>query len=161
MKIMVFSFGGGTNDTTLMDFGSGVFTGDARYLEIGVRPGTSIGDYTTLFPRQALTPAPYALALSGLWTQQNATSPNLIGGYSGNGVTAGVEGATIGGGGNSDSPNRVTDSYGTVGGGVANTASGDSSTLGGGRGRVIWISQVGSREKLPSSSWRKMVSLPR
>jgi len=25
MKILVFSFGGGTNDTTVMDFGGGVF----------------------------------------------------------------------------------------------------------------------------------------
>ena len=47
--------------TVLLDFGSGVFTGDARYLEIGVRPGASDGDYTTLAPRQELTAAPYAL----------------------------------------------------------------------------------------------------
>jgi hypothetical protein len=47
--------------TVLLDFGSGVFTGQARYLEIGVRPGDSEGDYTTLAPRQELTAAPYAL----------------------------------------------------------------------------------------------------
>jgi hypothetical protein len=46
--------------TTKLDFGSGVFTGQARYLEIGVRPGDSSGAYTTLAPRQELTPAPYA-----------------------------------------------------------------------------------------------------
>jgi len=97
-----------------------------------VRPGTSTGAYTTLTPRQALTPAPYALALSGLWTQQNATSPNLIGGYSGNSVTAGVVGATIGGGGASGSTNRVTNNYATVGGGITNIASGLGATVGGG-----------------------------
>jgi hypothetical protein len=47
--------------TVLLDFGSGVFTGEARYLEIGVRPGDSSGEYTTLAPRQELTAAPYAL----------------------------------------------------------------------------------------------------
>jgi len=47
--------------TTNLDFGSGVFTGDARYLEIAVRPQGSAGDYSTLSPRQALTPSPYAL----------------------------------------------------------------------------------------------------
>ena len=49
--------------TVELDFGSGIFTGDARWLEIGVRPGASGGLFTTLMPRQALTPAPYALGL--------------------------------------------------------------------------------------------------
>ncbi len=115
-----------------LDFGSGVFTGDARYLEIGVRPGSSSGTYTTLLPRQALTPAPYALALPGLWTQQNATSPNLIGGYSSNSVTVGVEGATIGGGGASGYINQVTANYATIGGGLSNAASDPYATVGGG-----------------------------
>ncbi len=53
----------------------------------------------------------------GLRIQPDATSPNLIGGYSGNTVTAGAYGATIGGGGNGTYRNRVTDNYGTVGGG--------------------------------------------
>jgi hypothetical protein len=47
--------------TVKPDFGAGVFTGDARWLEIGVRPGDSSGAYTTLSPRQALTATPYAL----------------------------------------------------------------------------------------------------
>jgi hypothetical protein len=56
--------------TVLLDFGSGVFTGEARYLEIGVRPGDSTGAYTTLAPRQELTPAPYAqYALDSLSTE--------------------------------------------------------------------------------------------
>jgi hypothetical protein len=49
--------------TVKLDFGSGAFNGDARWLEIGVRPGASTGAYTTLDSRQELTPAPYALAL--------------------------------------------------------------------------------------------------
>ena len=43
-----------------LDFGSGIFTGADRWLEIALR--TNGGhDFTTLLPRQALTPAPYAV----------------------------------------------------------------------------------------------------
>ncbi len=45
-----------------LDFGQPAFTGDARYLEIAVRP-TGVGGYITLTPRRPLTPAPYALSL--------------------------------------------------------------------------------------------------
>ena len=87
--------------------------------------------------------------------EPNAIGPNVIGGFVGNNVTAGASASTISGGGSSGNVNRVTDSYGTVGGGndnqagdgninlgdaafatVAggwdNTASGDSSVVGGG-----------------------------
>jgi hypothetical protein len=51
--------------TVTLDFGPGVFQGDARWLEIGVRPYKSgitiFVPYTTLTPRQTLTAAPYAL----------------------------------------------------------------------------------------------------
>jgi hypothetical protein len=49
--------------TVELDFGSGAFTGDARWLGIGVRAGSSTGAYTTLTPRQPLTPTPYALGM--------------------------------------------------------------------------------------------------
>lgn len=114
--------------TTQLDFGASIFTGAARWLEISVRCPAGGGSYTALTPRQKLTPAPYALALPGLWTQQHTTSPNLIGGYSGNSVTAGVYGATIGGGGESGNTNRVTDNYGTVGGGRNNQAGDNAGT---------------------------------
>jgi len=57
------------------------------------------------------------------------SSPNLLGGYSGNLLTAGVVGATIGGGGSSGWAQRVTDNYGTVGGGVNNRAGDDTGTV--------------------------------
>ncbi len=129
-----------------LDFGSGIFTGDARFLEISVRQTGSPGGYTTLIPRQQLRPTPYALALPGLWTQPNDISPNVIGGFSGNEVINGVVGATISGGGikaaaDEFGNNTVTDNYGTVGGGRSNLA-GDQvgttmdaafATVGGGR----------------------------
>jgi hypothetical protein len=46
--------------TVQLDYGSGVFNGQARWLEIAVRPGISTDTFTTLTPRQALTAAPYA-----------------------------------------------------------------------------------------------------
>ncbi|MBI3459343.1 tail fiber domain-containing protein [Candidatus Acetothermia bacterium] len=62
----------------------------------------------------------------------NTICPNVIGGFSGNRVTAGVFGATISGGGLSGNINSVTANFGTVGGGINNTASGFAATVGGG-----------------------------
>jgi trimeric autotransporter adhesin len=61
-------------------------------------------------------------------------SPNVIGGSADNSVTAGVHSAVIGGGGR-DNPafpntaNRVTDNYGTVGGGAGNQAGDSAGTV--------------------------------
>jgi hypothetical protein len=145
---------GGLFTVADLDFGAGAFNGLARWLAIGVRCPAGSGSYTPLTPRQALTPAPYALALPGFYTLQNATSPNLIGGHISNTVASGVVGATIGGGGYYDaaawpSPlnasNKVTASYGTVGGGALNTASAWNATVGGGSGNTAsaWNATVG------------------
>jgi hypothetical protein len=47
--------------TVELDFGGGVFEGDARWLEIGVRPGEGVNLFDTLWPRQPVTPTAYAL----------------------------------------------------------------------------------------------------
>jgi trimeric autotransporter adhesin len=48
--------------TVTLDFGASPFNGDARWLQIHVRTnGGLTTPYTPLSPRQALTPAPYAL----------------------------------------------------------------------------------------------------
>src|ERR1700733_7260106 len=44
--------------TTSLDFGSGIFTGPDRWLQIAVRTNGG-SSFTNLFPRQHLTPAPY------------------------------------------------------------------------------------------------------
>jgi hypothetical protein len=60
------------------------------------------------------------------------STPNIIGGYSGNSVTSGVKGAAIGGGGAMGLENEVTGDYGTIGGGKNNRAGSDDATVGGG-----------------------------
>jgi len=142
--------------TTTIDFGTGSIDGTARWLEIEVCcPNPCDPAFTLLEPRVELMPAPHALALPGLYTEQHALSPNIIGGFNENEARADVYGATIGGGGGSMAPNRVTSHFGTiggganneagdaafpvifrpfatVGGGTSNTASGNESTVGGG-----------------------------
>jgi hypothetical protein len=83
-------------------------------------------------------------------------APNVVAGGPANFAAAGVQGATIGGGGEALAPNRVfdhfgsigggwsnavgdeqtpvADSFGTVGGGIINTASGVGATIAGGGG---------------------------
>lgn len=218
--------------TATLDFGPDIFTGMALWLELRVSPANA-GNYSTLAPRQALTPAPYAiwaanasvatsagsvawntitgvpggladgvdndttyaagagLALAGnvfslnsaftdarywkltgnagttpgvnflgttdnqalelkvnnsraLRLEPNANSPNVIGGYSGNAVNAGVQGAVISGGGTlfypnlgGPWPNVVTDHHGNIGGGLGNRVEGAISTIGGGFSNLI------------------------
>ena len=44
-----------------LDFGTNVFTGAGRYLEISVRPAGSPNPHTVLSPRQQITSSPYAI----------------------------------------------------------------------------------------------------
>jgi hypothetical protein len=219
-----------TNGTfwVVLDFGPGIFTGPARWLELSVRTNGG-GAFTTLTPRQPILPVPYAITASNLsgtisgsqvtgtlpggslsgsyfnavglnnslnsfsgngagLTSVNAATvgglaatsfwktngnsgtspangnflgtsdnqplelrvnglralrlepngngtPNVIGGYSNNFVTAGVTSATIAGGGANGDTNSVTAVGGTVGGGLDNSA-GNLGTVPGGFGNV-------------------------
>jgi hypothetical protein len=123
--------------TVWPDFGD-VFNGEERWLEIAVRPGASGGGYTTLSPRQKVTPAPYALALPGLYTVPTAGTPNVIGGYHDNLVDPNAVGATIAGGGGESNRHRVYDSWCTIGGG--------------------WSNSVGSNDGNPESAYASSVA---
>jgi hypothetical protein len=92
----------------------------------GTTPGTDVLGTTDAVSLTLVVNGVSALRL------EPASIPNLVGGYWGNGVTSGVRGATIGGGGESIGPNMVTADYGTVGGGNSNTAGGYAATVGGG-----------------------------
>jgi hypothetical protein len=71
--------------------------------------------------------------------EPNATSPNVIGGYSGNYLAAGLAGATISGGGLNGKTNSIFADYSAIGGGGFNTIqpSASYSTIGGGYGNTI------------------------
>jgi hypothetical protein len=119
--------------TVDLDFGKNAFNGEARWLEISVKCGSET-TLSTLTPRQALTPAPYALALPGLRTMQNSQSPNVIGGVADNFISDTVVGSAISGGGTAVFNNRITEDWATIGGGGDNAASGSLSTISGGFG---------------------------
>jgi hypothetical protein len=91
--------------TVPLDFGA-VFSGSKRWLEIGVRPGVSTDTFTTLSPRQELTPAPGALfsqaapwaGLSGVPAgfadgTDDDTGVNAV--TNGGGITGSVAGRTL------------------------------------------------------------------
>lgn len=58
--------------TATLNFGLAAFGGGARYLEVRVRPGASGGAYTTLAPRQFLAPAPMALSMPNVFSNEGA-----------------------------------------------------------------------------------------
>lgn len=60
---------------------------------------------------------------------------SVLAGFDGNSIAAGVKGATVAGGGQNGSPNRVTGDFGAVGGGEGNTA-GEGSVVAGGEGNT-------------------------
>lgn len=96
----------------------------------GTHPGTDFLGTTDAQPLTLKVNGQQALLL-----QPDATSPNLIGGYSGNSVASGKHGATIAGGGQNFLNNSVTGNFGTISGGDGNTA-GVFGTVPGGNGNI-------------------------
>ena len=75
------------NFTVQLDFGPGIFLGEARWLEIAVRPANQVPEesWTIMTPRQPLTPTPYAIhaqystyALNAPQTIYTGNSPIVI-----------------------------------------------------------------------------------
>jgi hypothetical protein len=81
------------NFTVLLDFGA-VFTGEARWLQIGVRTNGSSDPFAISSARQQLTPTPYALyAPSAGLAATAGTATNLAGNLSGD--VTGTQVATV------------------------------------------------------------------
>ncbi len=74
--------------TVQLDFGAGIFEGEPRWLQIGVRPGefADPNTYTPLSPRQEVTPSPYAMyaANAGSDADWVVAPPNMHASVSGN-----------------------------------------------------------------------------
>ncbi len=81
--------------TVELDFGSSAFDGDARWLDIGVRPGVlnDPNPYTPLTPRIEITPMPYALHTRGVFVGNRNT---FLGYYAGNSNTTGHDNTFLG-----------------------------------------------------------------
>jgi hypothetical protein len=84
------------NFTVSLDFGA-VFSGAARWLEIGVRTNGSSSPYGTPSARQALTPTPYALYASSAGSAAMATTAGTANNLAGNltGDVTGTQAATV------------------------------------------------------------------
>jgi hypothetical protein len=145
--------------TVPLDFGPN-FSGTPLWLEIGVRTN-GVGAFSTLSPRQALTPTPYAIYAesatglangvaigSGIGNQVPSvaidsfigggsnnvvysTDALIVGGF-GNQIGDVAHGAVLGGGG----LNYNNGTYGTLGGGILNSVLGPSATVSGGSNNV-------------------------
>jgi hypothetical protein len=134
---------GDTNQPNMAAIDGSLFNRPNLQLRIWFNDG--VHGSLALDPPQRLTAAPYAAfantasnLVNGFTVQANSDgAPNVIGGASLNFVSNGVTGATISGGGasNSGHTNAIYGDFGTVGGGLDNAA-GTEATVGGGQGNV-------------------------
>jgi hypothetical protein len=115
-----------------LDFGPNAYVGDARWLEVGIRPGASTGAYS-LLPRQKLNPSPFAIGLSLPHFQVFNSSSPLIGAFN-TGTGPGAE--FIAGG--------TTKNYGVLGinGSNASQAAGVRGEAGSNSGLTIGVEGV-------------------
>jgi len=128
-----------------LDFGSGVFSGQDRYLELSVRPAASAGAYTTLAPRQLIRPTPEAL-------RSNAAAVAPWSGLTG--IPAGFADGVDDAGGNGGTVTSIASGTGLTGGpittngtlGIANGGVGAAQTAAGAVGSTqINTAQVQQR----------------
>ena len=125
---------GGTTTGTFTGSGAGLTLLNASQLASGAVPDGRLSANVAL--RSGGNTFTGNQTFDGLRLQSNTTSPNVIGGFSANSVTAGLAGGAIGGGGANTAPNQVTAGFGTIGGGFANTVNGQAGTVSGGTGNT-------------------------
>ncbi len=101
--------------TVTLDFGGGAaFPGANRWLEIGVRTNGSTAAYSTLSPRQALTPTPYAILAANV-ADASVTAAKLSSGAGSSGQVLKMSGGALAWGADLNSGGTVT-SVGTSSG---------------------------------------------
>lgn len=82
-----------------LDFGPNAFDGQARYLELAVRPTGSPEDPTILAPRQALSPTPYALVAGSVPNRAITQAKLALGAVGADQISSGaISGAKLAGG---------------------------------------------------------------
>ncbi len=108
--------------TVTLDFGTNVFNGTERWLEIGVRTNGA-SSFVTLVPRQKVTPTPYALM-----SLEALQSASLLGTLPASQLPAGV--VT-----NNQSGVNLSGSFAGNGGGLTNL---NATTLGGSSSNGFW-----------------------
>ena len=121
----LFLFGNVTANSFIGDGG-----GLANVWKLGGNSGTTSGNFVGTTDTQ-----PLEFRVNNgraLRMEYASTSPNLIGGYSGNNVTNSAVGGTVGGGGKNEEINSVAANFGTIGGGHKNTAGALDTTVAGG-----------------------------
>lgn len=120
--------------TASIDFGAYALAGVSNWLEVAVRTNGN-GAFSTLAPRQLLTPVPYAISAEYL----SAVVRNNILNGAGETISGGVNNAasnynsTIGGGANNVSAGNAS----SIVGGSENKAIADHAAIGGGQGNSI------------------------
>ena len=148
--------------TAELDFGDGVFTGDALWLEVAVRLAGS-GAFTTLSPRQRATGAPYAihalsipLAGSGTAATAARSDHDHAGAYAASVHTHDASDLATG----TIAPARVDGAYGGITGvGTLGSGTWNGSAIGplfGGTGQTSWA----TGDLLFASAFNTLARLP-
>jgi hypothetical protein len=137
--------------TTMVDFGARVFTGGSNWLNIGVRSNGG-GAFTSLTPRQQLTPMPYAIFAEGAnaaGLTGNIPSGDLSGTY-GNPLTLNNAGNTIAGNGSGLTGLNASQ---LTSGTVPPAALGNAWKIGGNAGTTPGVNFVGTTDNQPLELW--------
>jgi len=142
--------------TVLIDFGAGAFAGQSNWLEIAVATN-GVTTFSTLAPRQQLTPTPYAIFAEDAAMLANGAA---MGGGNGNSISpSGATDSFIGGGtlnqvlynslyavidGGQNNIIQANAGLSVIGGGQNNQTASGWSVIGGGNGNSVGSGTVGS-----------------
>jgi hypothetical protein len=146
------NFSGAVTASSFSGSGTSLTGLNASQLASGTVPAAALGNAWQVGGNSGTTPGTQFVGTTdnqalefkvngsrALRLEPNATSPNVIGGYSGNYIAAGLVGAAISGGGLNGYTNSIFANYSAIGGGYGNTIQPDASlsTIGGGYGNTI------------------------